>query len=1594
MTTLQALYETFGAANYRKLDDDQKDQLWYALQDILPEEVSSAEDGKKFLQLLYTFRKATTPNYKWIGDNYSKLQNSMLSVGEDGLYSDSLRFLFELIQNVDDCDFSDPEDCRLDMKFNFNANTIILTYNEAGFTPFNVFAITGIAVEAKNILDGKNEIGEKGIGFKSVFGVVDKVFIRSGWFSFELHKENFTIPVERYEGDGYVPGTIMTLFPSGKAQDIYGQIRERYCKKDAKDALFGKNPILFLNKLTSLKMYNDVWRSMEFRVSGKPPRKLKGIHRDDVTISIDLHDHDSSRGDANEKKEITCTRYVYPVTYSYEACKSRYGDNTEVGKKNNGKSMYLQVMFPHLEHIKDVGNGSLYSFLPTQLGLNVPVLCHVPFKLDASREFVDPQGHKLWFKESVKYFSDVMDYAYQDWCRIVRSDIVQYLPGQYESMVADNNGKEQCLSERKELSGRHFLELPIFPTLSGEYVAADDIFCFSPDDKIEDSQRVYELMGYSKELFLPPAGFNNMHKYGIAVEKNICNTIFDKALRNEVMTGKALDYLDEVSYEQFEKHFPTNESLSFSIRQIEELMRHEKLAQLLRKISVEYVKNKKRPRFHVTGAELFHATEVLYSDFKLSDTPEAVEWYMKLRDVNLKCVRANISDNQFLVCHNAVVLSDKNPLSSFAAFCFEIDRNDIFSIRIKLKEAYANLDKLTNDNSGSASDYLRVLRNNRSLVKDSLGDNGYRRYIKLIHDSGTDDKKRFIQELLQNADDCTYPADVKPTLNLSRKGNTLITEYNEVGFTRSNIRSITAIGESTKNKLLNRDFNPIGEKGIGFKTIFAVASEVKISSGDYHFSLTDDEPTIPRPIKLREHIFGTKMEITLKDKTAAVPFDEKSILELCLCLRKLRQLEIDGHSVDIADTEKDDRRIITIDNKRHSFKKFVRKFEVDDEMALAEKANGRRNVSTTKEIVCYVPERNEFQTPFLYVGLPTRHKVQIPIIIDAPFELTTSREEIKTDLAWNNIIRKEMYHAIIYVLDSLKAEERIRILRFARARYERRGSEGVRVNEITDCEYLNQYDYFSCLRSSRIMPTYDASVFAAMDSGNVYRYPDVATFVFDALSPNEFEDVRPELVIDTRADNISKDLWERIDSVLNALGCQEAAFSSVFPVLKKHAERLIVKPDFQTKFYEYFQREMPEEYKVQLRQLKIIPVYGLDGGNEYISWRNDSIFVKSGAVSSDSNYYVLNEELLPKSYCERMLGVNINEMNAEWEHMRYNKKLNEELASNDLEKAYSFLLQEFEKGSFNKNDSGNTLRLLAMEKKIPLKNQLNQITTSPLFSCGRPEGYFQTDMLKEIMLHKECVKFAEYLGSEELSGIYYKDILYDDVLTRDEIEELQDEDGYFHNSDEILRGFYNKGLLPDELLTEYDLEYIGMVRHSDDGESYVFPESRVVNRDTLAEHIREKYEKPIKIVSVDKMTPVKKGQVQGQTGEPFDLDMDGARKGILNIYSPEGVYGRCFCQMCQSVKPEKWIEVNNIQTKPKFFFPQLRISLCLECSKKFESMRENNSKRTKFIEEIEAADVSDFGKVDIPIGDEKITFTGKHLAEIQEIFKLFPEEDR
>lgn len=84
----------------------------------------------------------------------------------------------------------------------------------------------------------------------------------------------------------------------------------------------------------------------------------------------------------------------------------------------------------------------------------------------------------------------------------------------------------------------------------------------------------------------------------------------------------------------------------------------------------------------------------------------------------------------------------------------------------------------------------------------------------------------FVMELLQNADDNDYLPSQTPTIKVKLYQQEVFVLNNEIGFTESNISAICNIGSSTKAGKMGY----IGQKGIGFKSVFSVSNAPEIHS--------------------------------------------------------------------------------------------------------------------------------------------------------------------------------------------------------------------------------------------------------------------------------------------------------------------------------------------------------------------------------------------------------------------------------------------------------------------------------------------------------------------------------------------------------------------------------------------------------------------------------------------------------------------------------------------------------------------------------------------------------------------------------------------
>jgi hypothetical protein len=119
-----------------------------------------------------------------------KLKINLFSSLAKNLYNSSAKFVFELLQNADNNSYSRARASSADpyIRFHIYNRRIVIESNEDGFTNENLVAICNVRKSSESVAPGY--IGEKAIGFKSVFMVAWKALIQSGEFSFYFqHKK-------------------------------------------------------------------------------------------------------------------------------------------------------------------------------------------------------------------------------------------------------------------------------------------------------------------------------------------------------------------------------------------------------------------------------------------------------------------------------------------------------------------------------------------------------------------------------------------------------------------------------------------------------------------------------------------------------------------------------------------------------------------------------------------------------------------------------------------------------------------------------------------------------------------------------------------------------------------------------------------------------------------------------------------------------------------------------------------------------------------------------------------------------------------------------------------------------------------------------------------------------------------------------------------------------------------------------------------------------------------------------------------------------------------------------------------------------------
>ncbi|OMO50899.1 hypothetical protein CCACVL1_30167 [Corchorus capsularis] len=314
----------------------------------------------------------------------------------------------------------------------------------------------------------------------------------------------------------------------------------------------------------------------------------------------------------------------------------------------------------------------------------------------------------------------------------------------------------------------------------------------------------------------------------------------------------------------------------------------------------------------------------------------------------------------------------------------------------------------------------------------------------------------FLMELIQNAEDNEYPQGVQPTLefllttrDITRTGapSTLLVFNNEVGFSMKNVESICSVGKSTKKG--KRKLGFIGEKGIGFKSVFLVSTHPRIFSDGYQIKFSEAPNqdcnigyVVPEWVEEKDivsdvcYLYGTNKRLPTTTIILPLKADKVEVVktqlsklhpELLLFLSKIKRLSVRAISDDPKEVKNVSAIFISGETNRidlpscratlsvvHLSAKekpgaieetcqyflWRQAFQVDPES----KVSARNDVEDWIILLAFpFGERLKRGTPSIgiYAFLPTAMVTNFPFIIQADFILASSREAILLDNRWN-----------------------------------------------------------------------------------------------------------------------------------------------------------------------------------------------------------------------------------------------------------------------------------------------------------------------------------------------------------------------------------------------------------------------------------------------------------------------------------------------------------------------------------------------------------------------------------------------------------------
>jgi hypothetical protein len=380
-------------------------------------------------------------------DQAETMSNLLDTVSSD-IYSESQRFVFELIQNADDA----AKDTNNEVHFEFHNNCLIVSHNGHPFSEEDIKALTSAGSSTKKADTTKT--GYKGIGFKSVFGKSERVIIFSDGFQFRFDKAKFDtilpwqiIPIWTEPND-LPKGIQESVSKSSYAVSTIIEIKNvELLQNDLSELLSNGQILLFLRRVSKISVSKN----------GKP---IYSIEKKVVREETNFNEVTLFKDGKEISSWITKTFGEIPVPAK---TKEELKQDEKTPKKLKDAefteiSFAAKIEGKKIKALKE-GESLIFTYLPTKVNnFKFPFLVNGSFLTNAAREGIHED--KIWNQWLFELIAEkIFDWLVSLSTSKYKFQILHLLPHKFNNQQNelqksfDNSFAKQCPTKKFIITG-------------------------------------------------------------------------------------------------------------------------------------------------------------------------------------------------------------------------------------------------------------------------------------------------------------------------------------------------------------------------------------------------------------------------------------------------------------------------------------------------------------------------------------------------------------------------------------------------------------------------------------------------------------------------------------------------------------------------------------------------------------------------------------------------------------------------------------------------------------------------------------------------------------------------------------------------------------------------------------------------------------------------------------------------------------------------------------------------------------------------------------------------------------------------------------